>query len=248
MTTRVDGRRDDEMRPVEIIPGFLRNAEGSTLIKLGGTHVLCAASVEENVPPFLVGKGQGWVTAEYSMLPRATTTRTRREVTSGRPSGRTQEIQRLIGRALRAAVDLSSIGERTVLIDCDVIEADGGTRTASITGGWVALALALDKVVASGKLERPPTIRHIAATSVGVVQGRPMLDLAYTEDSTAEVDFNVVMNGDGEFVEIQGTAERGAFPRPAADRLLDVASAGIADLVRMQAAALTSARGSSSRP
>jgi ribonuclease PH len=232
------------MRPVEIVPGFLRHAEGSAFIKLGGTHVLCAASVEESVPPFLLGKGQGWITAEYGMLPRATTTRTRREVTAGRPSGRTQEIQRLIGRALRAAVDLNTIGERTILIDCDVIEADGGTRTASITGGWVALALALDKVVAAGKLERPPTIRHIAATSVGIVEGRPMLDLAYVEDSTAEVDFNVVMNGDGEFVEIQGTAERGAFPRQMADRLLDLASAGIADLVRRQAGALTSARGS----
>ncbi len=232
------------MRPVEIVPGFLRHAEGSAFIKLGGTHVLCAASVEESVPPFLLGKGQGWITAEYGMLPRATTTRTRREVTAGRPSGRTQEIQRLIGRALRAAVDLNAIGERTILIDCDVIEADGGTRTASITGGWVALALALDKVVAAGKLERPPTLRHIAATSVGIVEGRPMLDLAYVEDSTAEVDFNVVMNGDGEFVEIQGTAERGAFPRQMADRLLDLASAGIADLVRRQAGALTSARGS----
>ncbi len=232
------------MRPVEIVPGFLRHAEGSAFIKLGGTHVLCAASVEESVPPFLLGKGQGWITAEYGMLPRATTTRTRREVTAGRPSGRTQEIQRLIGRALRAAVDLNTIGERTILIDCDVIEADGGTRTASITGGWVALALALDKVVAAGKLERPPTLRHIAATSVGIVEGRPMLDLAYVEDSTAEVDFNVVMNGDGEFVEIQGTAERGAFPRQMADRLLDLASAGIADLVRRQAGALTSARGS----
>src|SRR5581483_10958989 len=167
--TRHDGRRDDEMRPVEIVPGFLRHAEGSAFIKLGGTHVLCAASVEESVPPFLLGKGQGWITAEYGMLPRATTTRTRREVTAGRPSGRTQEIQRLIGRALRAAVDLNTIGERTILIDCDVIEADGGTRTASITGGWVALALALDKVVAAGKLERPPTLRHIAATSVGIV-------------------------------------------------------------------------------
>lgn len=243
-TARTDGRRDDEMRPVEIVPGFLRHAEGSTLIRLGGTHVLCAASVEENVPPFLLGKGQGWVTAEYSMLPRATTTRTRREVTVGRPSGRTQEIQRLIGRALRAAVDLSTIGERTILVDCDVIEADGGTRTASITGGWVALALALEKVVADGKLDRPPALRHIAATSVGVVQGRAMLDLAYVEDSTAQVDFNVVMNGDGEFVEIQGTAERGAFARSVADRLLDLASAGVADLVKLQAAALTSARGS----
>ena len=241
---RHDGRRDDEMRPVEITPGFLRHAEGSAFIKLGGTHVLCAASVEENVPPFLVGKGQGWITAEYAMLPRATTTRTRREVTSGRPSGRTQEIQRLVGRALRAAVDLSTIGERTILIDCDVIEADGGTRTASITGGWVALALALDKVVAAGKLARAPTLRHIAATSVGIVEGRPMLDLAYVEDSTAEVDFNVVMNGDAEFVEIQGTAERGAFPRKMADRLLDLASAGISDLVKLQAGALTSARGS----
>lgn len=239
---RADGRRDDQMRPVTIEPGFLRNAEGSALIRLGNTHVVCAASVEERVPPFLVGKGQGWVTAEYGMLPRSTNTRMQREAASGRVSGRTQEIQRLIGRSLRAAIDLKQLGERSIYVDCDVIEADGGTRTASITGGWVALAIALDALSARGVLAARPTLTEIAATSVGIVDGRPMLDLAYVEDSAAEVDFNVVMTGSGDFVEVQGTAERGAFSRAMADRLLDLASAGVADLVRRQRQAVASAR------
>ncbi|HEV8632726.1 MAG TPA: ribonuclease PH [Chloroflexota bacterium] len=244
--TRFDGRRDDEMRPVKITPGYLRNAEGSALIELGGTKVICAASVEERVPPFLLGKGRGWITAEYGMLPRATTTRTQREAQSGRPSGRTQEIQRLIGRSLRAAVDLAELGERTIYVDCDVVEADGGTRTASITGGWVALALAIEKLVRTGALPHRPDLLAIAATSVGVVEGRPVLDLAYVEDSTAEVDFNVVMTGRGEFVEIQGTAEGRPFSRRTTDRLLELAADGIADLVRKQRGALMRA-GSSRR-
>jgi ribonuclease PH len=228
--TRIDGRSDDQMRPVTITPNYLRNAEGSALIELGGTKVICAASVEQRVPPFLVGKGQGWITAEYGMLPRATTTRTDREAARGRQSGRTTEIQRLIGRSLRAAIDLKALGERTLYIDCDVVEADGGTRTASITGGWVAVALALAKVAPGARAQ----LVEIAATSVGVVDGRPMLDLAYVEDSTAEVDFNVVMTGAGEYVEIQGTAEGRPFSRATADRLLELARNGIADLVQKQ--------------
>jgi len=242
-TSRIDGRRDDQMRPVRIVPNYLRNAEGSALIELGNTHVICAASVEERVPPFLTGKGQGWVTAEYGMLPRSTTTRMQREA-GGRISGRTQEIQRLIGRSLRAALDLRQLGERSIYVDCDVIEADGGTRTASITGGWVALALAIEKLLDRGLIAARPTLLEVAATSVGVVAGRPMLDLAYEEDSTAEVDFNVVMTGGGDFVEIQGTAERGAFSRQMSDRLLDLAQAGVGELVRLQRAAVTSGRGS----
>ena len=233
--TRFDGRSDDQMRPVTITPSYLRNAEGSALIELGATKVICAASVEERVPPFLVGKGQGWITAEYGMLPRSTTTRTDREAARGRQSGRTTEIQRLIGRSLRAAIDLKALGERTLYIDCDVVEADGGTRTASITGGWVAVALALGKVAPAAQAK----LVEIAATSVGVVEGRPVLDLAYVEDSTAEVDFNVVMTGAGDYVEIQGTAEGKPFTRATADRLLELARAGNADLVAKQRAALT---------
>ena len=232
--TRFDGRRDDEMRPVTITPNYLKNAEGSALIELGGTKVICAASVEQRVPPFLVGKGQGWITAEYGMLPRATTTRTDREAARGRQSGRTTEIQRLIGRSLRAAIDLKALGERSVYIDCDVVEADGGTRTASITGGWVALALALAKVAPEARAH----LVEIAATSVGVVDGRPVLDLPYVEDSAAEVDFNVVMTGAGDYVEIQGTAEGKPFSRATADRLLELARSGIAELVAKQRAAL----------
>jgi ribonuclease PH len=231
------------MRPVRITPSYVRNAEGSALIELGNTHVICAASVEERVPPFLLGKGQGWVTAEYGMLPRSTTTRMQREA-GGRISGRTQEIQRLIGRSLRAAVDLRQLGERSIYVDCDVIEADGGTRTASITGGWVALALALERLLSRGLIAERPTLLEVAATSVGIVDGRPMLDLAYEEDSAAEVDFNVVMTGGGEFVEIQGTAERGAFSRSMSDRLLDLAQAGVLDLVKLQREAIRSGQGS----
>jgi len=238
---RFDGRRDDQMRPVKITPDYLRNAEGSALIELGGTKVICAASVEARVPSFLLGKGRGWITAEYGMLPRATTTRTQREAQAGRPSGRTQEIQRLIGRSLRAAVDLAQLGERTIYLDCDVVEADGGTRTASITGGWVALVLAIDRLVRAGALPERPELLPIAATSVGVLDGRPVLDLAYVEDSAAEVDFNVVMSGRGEFVEIQGTAEGRPFSRATADRLLDLAADGISDLVGRQRAALVAA-------
>jgi ribonuclease PH len=240
-TTRLDGRREDQMRPVRITPNYVRNAEGSALIELGNTHVICAASVEERVPPFLVGKGQGWVTAEYGMLPRSTTTRMQREA-GGRISGRTQEIQRLIGRSLRAAIDLRQLGERSIYVDCDVIEADGGTRTASITGGWVALALALERLLDRGLIAARPKLLEVAATSVGIVDGRPMLDLAYEEDSTAEVDFNVVMTGGGDFVEIQGTAERGAFSRAMSDRLLDLAQAGVLELVGLQREAVTSGR------
>jgi ribonuclease PH len=231
------------MRPVRITPNYMRNAEGSALIELGNTRVICAASVEERVPPFLLGKGQGWVTAEYGMLPRSTTTRMQREA-GGRISGRTQEIQRLIGRSLRAALDLKKLGERSIYVDCDVIEADGGTRTASITGGWVALALAIETLLGRGLIAARPKLLEVAATSVGIVAGRPMLDLAYEEDSTAEVDFNVVMTGGGDFVEIQGTAERGAFSRAMSDRLLDLAQAGVQDLVRLQGEAVRSGRGS----
>ena len=234
LANRVDGRRTDQMRPVTISPGFMRNPEGSALIKLGNTHVLCAASVEERVPSFLVGKGQGWVTAEYGMLPRSTNTRMNRESAAGRLSGRTQEIQRLIGRSLRAALDLSTLGERSIYIDCDVLEADGGTRTAAITGGWVALALAIESLMKRGLLSERPKLIPVAATSVGVVKGQLMLDLAYTEDSTADVDFNVVMTGSGNFVEVQGTAEHGTYSRETMNGLLDLASVGIADLVKLQ--------------
>ncbi|HEY3110991.1 MAG TPA: ribonuclease PH [Chloroflexota bacterium] len=242
-TSRADGRRDDQMRPVRITPNYMRNPEGSALIELGNTRVICAASVEERVPPFLLGKGQGWVTAEYGMLPRSTTSRMQREA-GGRISGRTQEIQRLIGRSLRAATDLKELGERSIYVDCDVIEADGGTRTASITGGWVALALAIETLLGRGLIAARPKLLEVAATSVGIVAGRPMLDLAYEEDSTAEVDFNVVMTGGGDFVEIQGTAERGAFSRAMSGRLLDLAQAGVRDLVRLQGEAVRSGRGS----
>ncbi|TAK22892.1 MAG: ribonuclease PH [Chloroflexota bacterium] len=247
---RADGRSDGQLRAVTITPRYLRHAEGSALIECGQTRVICAASIEERVPPFLNGKGQGWITAEYGMLPRSTNTRMQREAASGRVSGRTQEIQRLIGRSLRSAVDLKTIGERTIYVDCDVIEADGGTRTASITGGWVALALALDGLVRNGKLATAPSLLRVAATSVGVVDGRSMLDLAYGEDSTAEVDFNVVMTEREEFVELQGTAEGKPFSRSAADELLDLARAGIRELFAFQGSAIastTSALGSSFR-
>src|SRR5579884_2726038 len=208
---RVDGRRPEQMRPVKITPDYLMTAEGSALIEVGNTRVLCAASVEDTVPPFLRGSGKGWVTAEYSMLPRATATRTPREISKGRASGRTMEIQRLIGRALRSVVDLAALGERTVILDCDVLQADGGTRTASITGAFVAMALAMRQLVQYGALKRMPLRDYVAATSAGVVGGTPMLDLCYEEDSQAEVDMNVVMTGAGRFVEVQSTAERGDF-------------------------------------
>src|ERR1700747_1680279 len=208
---RTDNRRFDQMRPVEIQTGYLKTAEGSALISVGNTRVLCAASIENTVPPFLRGSGKGWVTAEYAMLPRATVTRTPREVTKGRQSGRTHEIQRLIGRSLRAVTDLVRLGERTIWIDCDVIQADGGTRTASITGAFAALGLALEKLVEAGTLSSIPLRDFVAATSVGIVDGEILLDLAYEEDSRAEVDMNFVMTGSGKMIEIQATAEQVPF-------------------------------------
>jgi ribonuclease PH len=222
------------MRPVEIVPGWLKTAEGSAMIKLGNTHVLCAASVEDSVPQFLRGSGKGWVTAEYSMLPRATAKRTPREVLKGRPSGRTHEIQRLIGRALRSVVDLSALGERTVILDCDVVQADGGTRTASITGAFVALALALRRFVQFGAIRKMPLCDYLAATSVGLVHGEVLLDLCYEEDSQADVDMNLVMTGGGRFVEIQAAAEHALFDDSQMQELLALGRAGIARLVEVQ--------------
>jgi ribonuclease PH len=222
------------MRPVEIVTGPLMTAEGSALIKVGNTHVLCAATIEDSVPPFLRNQGKGWVTAEYSMLPRATAKRTPREVNKGRPSGRTHEIQRLIGRSMRSVVDTSKLGERTVVIDCDVLQADGGTRTASITGAFVALALALRQLVSYGAIKAMPLRDIVAATSVGLVGGVPMLDLNYEEDSQADVDMNVVMTGAGKFVEVQATAEHTAFDDAQMACLIDLARAGIAQLIEIQ--------------
>ena len=224
--TRDDARRPDELRPTEISPNYLLHAEGSVLIEVGRTRVICSASVEDRVPPFLRNSGKGWITAEYSMLPRATTTRSTRESTAGRVGGRTHEIQRLIGRSLRAVSKLEALGERTVWIDCDVIQADGGTRTASITGGFVALVLALQKMREASIIDSMPVQDYVAATSVGVVGGTPMLDLAYEEDSSADVDMNVVKTGDGRFIEVQGTAEAEPFGRDALDRLLELADIG----------------------
>jgi ribonuclease PH len=234
MTTRTDGRGADEMRATRITPGFLMHAEGSVLIEVGRTRVVCSASVEDRVPPFLRNTGKGWVTAEYGMLPRATSTRTQREATAGKVGGRTQEIQRLIGRSLRSVTRLPELGERTVWIDCDVIQADGGTRTASITGGFVALVLALRKLRESGAIRTLPIQDHVAATSVGVVGGIPMLDLAYEEDSRADVDMNIVKTGDGRFVELQGTAEGPPFERNALDSLMELGDRGIRELVELQ--------------
>jgi ribonuclease PH len=232
--TRSDGRAPNEMRPATITPGFLMHAEGSVLIEVGRTRVVCSASVEDRVPPFLRNTGKGWVTAEYGMLPRATTTRTQREASAGRVGGRTQEIQRLIGRSLRSVVRLTELGERTIWVDCDVIQADGGTRTASITGGFVALALALRRLRDAGQIRSIPLQDHVAATSVGIVGGTPMLDLAYDEDSKAEVDMNIVKTGDGRFIEVQGTAEGPPFERQALDSLMELGDAGIRQLVDLQ--------------
>ena len=204
---RTDNRLPDQMRPVEITTGYIKTAEGSALIAVGNTRVLCAASVEEIVPPFVRGSGKGWVTAEYSMLPRATDKRTPREITKGRPSGRTHEIQRLIGRSLRSVIDTAALGERTIVLDCDVIQADGGTRTASITGAFVALSIAVRQLVRYGAIKKSPIIDYVAATSVGLVRGVPLIDLCYEEDSQADVDMNVVMTGTARFVEVQATAE-----------------------------------------
>jgi ribonuclease PH len=231
---RTDGRATNELRAVRITPGFIGQAEGSVLIEVGRTRVICTASVEESVPAFLKGTGKGWITSEYSMIPRATNTRTPRESTVGKKSGRTQEIQRLIGRALRASIDLDNLGERQIWMDCDVIEADGGTRTASITGAFVAMSLAVDSLLAAKKLSANPIRSHVAAVSVGVVNGIPMLDLDYSEDSTAFVDFNIVMTDRDEFVEIQGTAERFPFSATALTELLDLGKLGIHDLIEIQ--------------
>jgi len=234
MPNRPDARPVDQLRPTRLTPGFIKHAEGSVLIEAGDTRVVCTASVEDRVPPFLRNSGKGWVTAEYGMLPRATGTRSAREAATGRVGGRTHEIQRLIGRSLRAVTALELLGERTVWIDCDVIQADGGTRTASITGGFVALALALAKLVAQGAIGRMPAKDYVAATSVGIVEGTPMLDLAYDEDSKADVDMNVVRTGKGRFIEVQGTAEAAPFDREALDRLLDLAERGITALHALQ--------------
>src|SRR5476649_1646073 len=230
MSTRPNGRNADQLRPVQLPRRFGKHAEGSVLIECGDTQVLCSASVEEGVPHFLRGKGQGWVTAEYGMLPRATHTRSAREAARGKQSGRTQEIQRLIGRALRAVVDLKGLGERTVTVDCDVLQADGGTRTVAITGGFVALADAIDTLLKRRVLNANPLHGQVAAVSVGIYRGTPVLDLDYAEDSNAETDMNVVMNSGGAFVEVQGTAEGHAFRRHELDQLLDLATQGIAQL------------------
>ena len=236
MTQRSFDRLDSQLRPVHIHRNYTRHAEGSVLIEIGHTKVLCTASVEEKVPPFLKGKGAGWVTAEYGMLPRATHTRGAREAAAGKQSGRTQEIQRLIGRSLRAVTNLPALGERTIWIDCDVIQADGGTRTASITGAFVALALALGTLRARDVLRTIPLTDYVAAISVGIVDGEPLLDLAYADDSRAEVDMNIVKTGDGRFIEVQGTAEAIPFGRDSLDRLLDLADTGIRQLVDKQRA------------
>jgi ribonuclease PH len=231
---RPDGRQPNQMRPVTITRDFLRHAEGSVLIEVGETKVVCAASVEDRVPPFLRDTGQGWVTAEYGMLPRATKTRTTRDATSGRPNGRTFEIQRLVGRALRGVTDLTILGPRTIWIDCDVIQADGGTRTTAITGAYIALADALQYLRKNGLIPRLPLKDFLAATSVGVVDGQVVLDLCYAEDSVAEVDMNVVMTGAGKYVEVQGTAEDAPFDRAQLDAMIAAASTGIQDLVALQ--------------
>lgn len=231
---RSDNRQPADLRPVEIETGYLITAEGSALIKVGNTHVLCAATVEDTVPPFLRNSGKGWVTAEYSMLPRATSKRTPREVAKGRPSGRTHEIQRLIGRSMRSVVDTTAMGERTVIIDCDVLQADGGTRTASITGAYVAMTLAFRRLVEYGQLKKMPLRDSVAATSVGIVRGVPMLDLCYEEDSQADVDMNVVMTGRGRFVEVQATAEHEAFDDAQMADLVALARVGIEKLSGIQ--------------
>ena len=231
---RTDKRQPDALRPVEIVPGYLATAEGSALIRVGNTQVLCAASVEDSVPPFLRNSGKGWVTAEYSMLPRATSKRTPREVNKGRPSGRTHEIQRLVGRSLRAVVDMTALGERTVTLDCDVLQADGGTRTAAITGAFVALVQALRQLVAFKAIKSMPVRDYVAATSVGLIGGLPMLDLCYEEDSRADVDMNVVMTGGGKFIEVQATAEHQPFDDGQMAALIGLARAGIGRLVEIQ--------------
>ena len=232
--TRVDLRKSNQMRPVKMTPGYLKTAEGSLLIEMGNTVVLCAATLEDSVPQWMRGSGRGWVTAEYSMLPRSTATRTPREITKGRSSGRTMEIQRLIGRALRAVVNLEALGERSIIVDCDVLQADGGTRTASITGAWVALALAVKRLREFKGLNKNPLIDQVAAISAGVVKGSPLLDLCYEEDSAADVDMNLVMTGSGRFVEVQATGEKDSFGDDHLAELIALGRAGVAELVGLQ--------------
>jgi len=237
--TRTDTRAPNALRPVKITPGFIPNAEGSALIEMGNTRVICAASVEEKLPPHLRNqRTEGWVTAEYGMLPRSTHTRTAREFGRGGPSGRTHEIQRLIGRSMRAITDRTMLGERTITLDCDVLQADGGTRTAAITGAYVAFAIACRRLLAEKKIKKSPIISEVAAISVGIVDGTPLLDLKYDEDSRAEVDMNVVCSGDGRFIEVQGTAEGSPFTREQMDELLELAGKGIAELVQLQRQAI----------
>ena len=231
---RLEGRPANQLRSVRITPGFIAQAEGSALIEIGHTRVICTATVEETVPLFLKGTSKGWITSEYSMLPRATNVRTPRESTAGKKSGRTHEIQRLIGRALRASIELEKLGERQIWIDCDVIEADGGTRTASITGAFIALRQAVDSLLKTDKLRGDPIRSHVAAVSVGIINGVPMLDLNYAEDSSADVDFNIVMTDRDEFVEIQGTAERFPFSVNALNQLLELGRRGIRELIEIQ--------------
>ena len=240
MKARPSGRAPDELRPVRLTRRFTRHAEGSVLVEFGDTRVLCTASIEDGVPAFLRNTGRGWVTAEYGMLPRSTHTRSRREAAQGKQGGRTLEIQRLIGRALRAVIDLKALGERTVTIDCDVLQADGGTRTASITGGYVALVDAIETLVRKGTLRESPIHGQVAAVSVGIWSGIAVLDLDYAEDSDAETDMNVVMNNGGGFIEVQGTAEGHAFRRHELDALLDLAASGAAKLFQLQVEARSS--------
>src|SRR3954447_14979157 len=235
---RTDGRAPDELRPARITPGFLPYAEGSVLIEMGNTRVVCSASLEDRVPPFLRNTGQGWLTAEYAMLPRATQTRTGREIGRGGPSGRTHEIQRLIGRSLRAIADMKALGERTLTLDCDVLQADGGTRTAAITGAYVAFALASRQLIKSGKITRSLMTNQVAAVSVGIVGNTPLLDLKYDEDSKAEVDMNIVCTGDVRFIELQGTAERQPFSPAQMDEMVALGVHGIEALIAMQKAVL----------
>ena len=237
---RMDGRIAAQMRPVKLETNFLLTAEGSVVISVGHTRVLCAATIEEGVPSFLRGKGSGWVTAEYSMLPRATITRTPREAVKGRQSGRTLEIQRLIGRSLRAVMDTAALGERTITLDCDVLQADGGTRTAAITGAYVAMSIALKKLLKAGVLKKSPLRDTVAATSVGIVKGIPVLDLCYEEDAAAQVDMNLVMTGEGKFIEVQATAEQIPFDDPQLAELILLARNGIKELIALQNEALSS--------
>lgn len=236
--TRADGRAADELRPVRMTPGFISSASGSVLFEIGRTRLICTAMVEESVPPWMRGRGTGWVTSEYGMLPGSTGERKPRDASRGRQDGRTVEIQRLVGRSLRSVVDFAALGERTVWLDCDVIQADGGTRCAAICGGYVALRAAIEGLVERGLLSAMPLSDAVAAVSVGIVDGEPLLDLAYSEDSRAEVDMNVVMSGSGELIELQATAERTPFGRASLDRLLELAAGGIEEIGRLQATAL----------